>query len=560
MEATACAGSGLDEGPTTTIAVTLVAVILLGTISSLPAAAADTVQHARCVRMLRVTGVAADDVLFLRSSPQVPDPSEADNRLIGIPSEARRIEELDRTQEGWRHIRYMGQEGYARSLYLASDTIGCPVVLPASTDQPSSVRKSLPTPVIAPPPTEAGAGDTAKKISVPATELPVPSSTMPATTASIQAGAPASSASSALHTTIEEGYRIDEGFFRVTIKGRPYLLQGLVVEKTDAAGKLPIMIITHGTHSSANARQEMTPRGTKDSHVPLLRAYAQRGWLAVYVLRRGYGQSDGPIPVPVTKCDGSSPTLQEFSEADADDLQATLAYIEQREDADANRIMAFGMCGGGAAVVALGAREIPGLKIIVNVSGGLHNSGCSDVQNRERLINVARHYGSKSRVPNLWYYAQNDQYLPEQSVVEMRSAFLEGGGYAKLTHYGKIIDFATEKEVDGHQLWSKRASTIMLDIDNYLRSKGRLPTWNTDEAKRLTERMKIKTSELIEGYMASHDYKALAQSTTKHTGLAYFYGAATFELAKEGAITACKKYYPGHTCKVVDPPESASSP
>jgi hypothetical protein len=32
------------------------------------------------------------------------------------------------------------------------------------------------------------------------------------------------------------------------------------------------------------------------------------------------------------------------------------------------------------------------------------------------------------------------------------------------------------------------------------------------------------------------------------------------ELAKEGAITACKKYNPGHICKIVDPPEDPPYP
>src|SRR5262249_47035668 len=115
---------------------------------------------------------------------------------------------------------------------------------------------------------------------------------------------PAVTSQLAIKVRNEEGYRIEEGFLRVKIKDRLVLLQGLVVKKADAVGKLPIMIITHGTDPSANARQEMTPRGTKNSYLRLLRAYAERGWLAVYVLRRGYGQSDGPIPVPITKCDG----------------------------------------------------------------------------------------------------------------------------------------------------------------------------------------------------------------------------------------------------------------
>jgi hypothetical protein len=140
----------------------------------------------------------------------------------------------------------------------------------------------------------------------------------------------------------------------------------------------------------------------------------------------------------------------------------------------------------------------------------------------------------------------------------MRSAFLEGGGYAKLTHYGKITDSLTGNEVDGHQLWPKRRVQIMIDIDNYMRSNG-LPAWDINEGKRIAEKIKVSANSL-EGYLAAPGYKALAQSTTNSAGLGYFYGAATFETAREGAIAACKKYNPGDTCKIVDPPESDPAP
>src|SRR5262245_3747001 len=148
-----------------------------------------------------------------------------------------------------------------------------------------------------------------------------------ASSARAQSDRPPTPASLAMKVTTEEGYQIEEGFLRVNINGRLNLLQGIIVKKADATGNFPIMLIAHGTSSSARARQELTPRGAKDGDVRILRAYAQRGWLAVYVLRRGYGQLDSPTPVAVTKCDGSSPTVQEFSDADADDLEATLAYI-----------------------------------------------------------------------------------------------------------------------------------------------------------------------------------------------------------------------------------------
>jgi hypothetical protein len=43
-------------------------------------------------------------------------------------------------------------------------------------------------------------------------------------------------------------------------------------------------------------RQEVSPRGIKDVNLRLVREFARRGWLGVVVLRRAYGQSDGPDP------------------------------------------------------------------------------------------------------------------------------------------------------------------------------------------------------------------------------------------------------------------------
>jgi len=122
----------------------------------------------------------------------------------------------------------------------------------------------------------------------------------------------------ALRSTVEDGYRVEEGFLRTKINDRLVLLQALIVKKTDEAGKLPIMLFTHGTIASPKGRQEMTPRGVKDANLRMVRDYARRGWLGVFVLRRGYGQSDGPAHIVSVKCDTAHPTYQDFINADAD--------------------------------------------------------------------------------------------------------------------------------------------------------------------------------------------------------------------------------------------------
>ena len=85
------------------------------------------------------------------------------------------------------------------------------------------------------------------------------------------------------------------------------------------------------------------------------RDLARRGWLAVVAMRRGYGGSDGPASVPLT-C-ASTSLLERFA-ADADDLQAVLAAVAKRPDADGgahDRDRRLGGWRGGGR--ALGAQS-----------------------------------------------------------------------------------------------------------------------------------------------------------------------------------------------------------
>jgi dienelactone hydrolase len=94
---------------------------------------------------------------------------------------------------------------------------------------------------------------------------------------------------------------------------------------------------------------------------------------------------------------------------------------------------------------------IPGLKVVVNVSGGLALLNCE--KNSDRLVEAMRHYGARSRVPNLWYYAKTDSIFPEETVVKMRAAFLEGGAYAKLVHYPTLVKISAIL-IDEGECWA----------------------------------------------------------------------------------------------------------
>ncbi|HEY1475949.1 MAG TPA: CocE/NonD family hydrolase [Pseudolabrys sp.] len=327
----------------------------------------------------------------------------------------------------------------------------------------------------------------------------------------------------------------DAGFLRVTIGGRLVRLESLTVKRADATGRLPIALIAHGKPTTQG---RMSDQHVQDN-LRQARDLARRGWLAVVVMRRGFGASDGPQPVPLT-C-ASTSLLGRF-DGDADDLAATLAAIAQRPDADPTRMVAIGVSAGGAAVTALSARNPPGLLAVVNVSGGLHFEGCSK---EDVLVSAFRGYGAKSRVPSLWIYAKNDSFFGPELVERMRGGFLEGGGDAKLV----MLD---PEGKDGHDIFSTAGGRTkwLPEMDGFLRFH-KLPTWTRTDVNALMQ--KLGTPErgrgFIERYIAAPSEKALVREKGGGPYLSQTAGTATVEQARQRALDFCQRTKPA--CEIV---------
>ena len=133
---------------------------------------------------------------------------------------------------------------------------------------------------------------------------------------------------------------------------------------------LPVALITHGKNSSGR-----TTGIRADMMLPQARDLAARGWLAVAVIRRGYGQSDGIPGVARRRLHGvRDDDLVRGFDLEAEDLDAALKALALRPDADGSRAIAVGQSLGGGAVLALAARRPAGLLAVVNVSGGVWRS------------------------------------------------------------------------------------------------------------------------------------------------------------------------------------------
>jgi dienelactone hydrolase len=328
----------------------------------------------------------------------------------------------------------------------------------------------------------------------------------------------------------------DNGFYRVTIAGRMYRLEALTVRRAEATGRLPIALIAHGKPAN--------PQSMLDDHAVnftgVARDLASRGWLAVVVIRRGFGQSDGPMPVP-PNCQTTS-FIPRFS-SDADELEAAVEAVSARPDADASRVIAIGVSAGGAAVTALAARNPKNLRAVVNISGGLRMESCpkDDV-----LVQAFKELGAKSRVPALWIYARNDNSFPPDVVTRMHEAFLGAGGDVKFVMFDAI-------GTDGHTMFSTSDGRYrwLPEMDGFLRFHG-LPTWQRHDVDVLLERLNgtERNRAFVEGYLAAPSEKALARKLPDNR-MSVGWGYKSVGEARKGALEGCGRQRPTERCVIV---------
>ena len=320
------------------------------------------------------------------------------------------------------------------------------------------------------------------------------------------------------------------------IGGEDYRLDTLVVRPAGVSGRLPIALIGHGqglaretsVYSVAHFQQQA-------------RDLAHRGYLAVVVIRRGFGQSDGipgrPGGGAYGGCGTHAPVL---IDATADDLAATLAVIAERPDADANRIVLFGQSAAGPAVLALAARGLPGLRAIVLISGGLNcwsGNERPDVRaTPEWLASMLAAYGGRITVPSLWIYAANDRLFPEPMARAMHAIYAGAGAPANLVMLPPTGE-------DGHGIFTdfNGRNRWLISLDLFLRRHD-LPTWQADLIDRVMQQAGIAPGYrwLVMAYLSWSAPRVLV--VDRATGRPY-YAAADAGLAEARAIAirACRQ-------------------
>ena len=235
-----------------------------------------------------------------------------------------------------------------------------------------------------------------------------------------------------------------------------------VFRDSAVTARQPAIVISHGRPGDAVGRRTFG----RARYAEISRWFVDQGFIVAIPTRIGYGVTGGDDLEESGTCG-----LKRFGPglaAAAEQTAAVVGWLQQRQDVDANRIVALGQSFGGAAVVALTARNPPGLTAAINFAGGAGG----DPKNRpgypcspEALGRLFHEYGKSGRVPTLWVYAANDHYWGATLPQRWARSYQDAGAPLEFVMLGRTGD-------EGHQLFARSLDRWRPLVARFLTSRG----------------------------------------------------------------------------------------
>lgn len=215
-------------------------------------------------------------------------------------------------------------------------------------------------------------------------------------------------------------------FLDVRIQGKTYKLEAMLYKpKGIEAATFPLIISTHGRYGPSPPRMPNEIFGLS----AMARELAANGFMVLHLVRRGYGNSEGPDSELMTTAEASGL-------AGAQDIAAAVTLMRQRPDVQPNRIAIIGQSQGGWMALASSTLPMNGVMGIVNFSGATNfaeakNYSIHTYAVENQMKEAATSYGKLSRIPVLWLYASNDNHSAS-TIKDWFRSFQTSGGKGRL--------------------------------------------------------------------------------------------------------------------------------
>jgi dienelactone hydrolase len=213
--------------------------------------------------------------------------------------------------------------------------------------------------------------------------------------------------------------------------GSKVKLEAMVI-RPDRPGRFPLVVLVDGTPraSGETLRAAMAHQPPAELVIPAI-AFAQRGYAAVSIMRRGFGRSEGQFAESLSGTCNDRDYLA-VGRVAAEDVTGAVATLRGEPWVDPDRVLLLGHSTGGFAVTAAAANNPPGVVGILDFAGGHGSAGPDRVCSPDRLVEDAGILGRTARVPALWIYSENDHYIPAALGRRMFEAYVVSGAPAQL--------------------------------------------------------------------------------------------------------------------------------
>jgi dienelactone hydrolase len=345
----------------------------------------------------------------------------------------------------------------------------------------------------------------------------------------------------AAFTPVPAGVHYIERELRVPVPGSGAAGLDALEVYLNTPGKHPLALLTHGTSNDATVRKEVSPWAYLQQAV----WFAQRGYVALVIVRRGYGNSGGEMDSSTGGCrngDFIGP-----GEAAADDLRNAVDYAQRSlPEADVTHVISSGVSTGGFTQVALTANPPRGLETAISFAGGRGGDGNGHLCNETGVESALRSFGKHSHTPMLWIYAENDKWFPPNFARKFLAAFQSGGGSAQFV-------LAPPFGTDGHTLYTDPRAWSDT-VGRYLGEHSLLPV-NPPYAPPAAPKVEPPAGLGAHGIDAFQHYLTLGHFKAFATNGESWYGTAsgqfTQELADQHALESCNNVRQrGSTCYI----------
>ena len=185
-------------------------------------------------------------------------------------------------------------------------------------------------------------------------------------------------------------------------------------------GPFPLVLISHGTNRLAKTFPSERP----EIYINPALVFAQRGYAAVVVMRRGFGRSTGPYAEDIGACDDKRNYLG-VAQAASDQILAALSVLRREAWVDSMRVLLLGHSTGGIASLAASSISPKGVLGVISFAGGNGSARPDYVCQPDHLIEADRILGRETHIPSLWIYSENDHFFGPDLARKMFAAYTE---------------------------------------------------------------------------------------------------------------------------------------